>query len=166
MLKVVGSTLIIFACTAIGFDRSHKLQLHLNQLEMLKQIFVLIKKEMQYTMAPLPEIFLKISRGVDEFWKRWLEQLSMELQNCEKLTFEQVWDATIEKHFQESQFTLREKEELLQVGKNLSYMENIDLYLELLDISIERAREDAKTKKKLYQSIGIVGGIFLVIVLF
>ena len=163
-MKIIGSILVIFSCTAIGFDKCCKLQTHLNELEMLKHVFVLIKKEMQYTMVPLSEIFLKISKGLKGEWKSWLEELSEKLRDCGKATFQEMWDDSVKKQFLKSQLTQEELENLRQVGKNLSYIETIDLYLEGLEISIERTREDAKTKKKLYQSIAIMGGIFLVIV--
>ncbi len=44
-------------------------------------------------------------------------------------------------------------------------LSSIDLYLEQLELGIREAQEAARTKQKLYQSLGVAGGIFLVILL-
>lgn len=157
--------MVIFACSAIGFDKSHKLQQHVNELENLKHIFVLIKKEIQYTKAPLSEIFLRISKKTEPAMGEWLKIISLNLQKCGETTFQEIWEKSIEQCFEESRLCKREQEELIQVGKNMGYIEAVDLYLEQLEDSIEQTREEARTKKKLYQSIGIMSGFFLVIVL-
>ena len=56
-------------------------------------------------------------------------------------------------------------EELKHIGKHLSQPEAIRLYLIQLESSIQTTREEEKEKKKLYQSMGILVGIFLVLVL-
>lgn len=44
-------------------------------------------------------------------------------------------------------------------------LSSIDLYLEQLEISIREAESSIGSKQKLYQSLGVAGGIFLVILL-
>lgn len=166
MQKLIGSILIIFACSAIGFEKSYEMQLHLKELETLKNVFVLLKKEIQYTRVPLAELFLKISKKMEGGCSCWLEELSQKLYGCEQGTFQDVWGDSLKKFFRESKLTKTEKEELHQLGKSIGYIEGVDLYLDQLEISIQRTREELKNKKKMYQSIGILGGIFLVIVLF
>lgn len=166
MQKIIGSIIVIFACGAMGFEKGHGLQLHLKELETLKNIFVLLKKEMQYTRAPLSEIFLKISRKMEGNYGCWLNALAEALHDCQQGTFQELWSTSIDRGFQESKLSKEEKEELRQVGKSMGYVEAIELYLEQLDISIQKIREESKSKKKLYQSMGILCGVFLVIVLF
>lgn len=166
MQKVIGSIIVVLASAAIGFEKARELQIHVNELETLKHIFVLLRKEMQYTRGSLPELFAKIGKKTEGKYGEWLGELANDLHHFEQGTFEEVWNCSIEKWFQESRLTKKEKEELCQVGKSLGYTEVIELYLEQLEISIQKTREESKNKKKLYQSMGILGGIFLVIVLF
>ena len=162
---MIGSVMIIVACTVMGFEKGHELQVHLRELEELKRIFTLIQSELQYTKAAFAEVFLKISRKTDDKYKKWLRELASNLEKREKGTFQEVWEYEIAENFKNSQLTKEELEDLRQVGKNLGYLETLDLYLEQLDLSIQRTREEIKSKKKLYQSMGIMAGIFLVIVL-
>ena len=57
------------------------------------------------------------------------------------------------------------------MGEVLGYLDlemqlsSIELYLEQLELCIRESQEAARTKQKLYQSLGVAGGIFLVILL-
>lgn len=165
MQKIVGSMIVIAVCTALGFEKSNELSMHLNALEELKKLFVLLRSEVQYTKAPFAELFLKISRKMDGVYREWLLRLSKDLEKHEKGTLQEVWKVSVYEYLEESRLTKEELEELCRVGNSLGYLETIELYINQLDFSIEKAREELKSKKKLYQSMGIMCGIFLVIVL-
>ena len=165
MQKIIGSIMVIATCTVFGFEKSRELQLHLRELENLKDIFVLLKKELQYTNAPFFELFLKIGGKMSGRHHEWLMELAKELKECQGGTFLVLWKKQIEKYFSKSGLSEIELEDLYRVGSSLGYPETIELYLEQLVVSIQSTREELKTKKKLYQSMGIMCGIFLVIVL-
>lgn len=165
MQKVIGSIIVVTTCTVLGFEKSRELQLHLKELEELKKVFTLFRSEMQYTKATFSELFMKISKKLDGMYRCWFEELAKVLEHCDKGTFQEIWANLIEKHYDESKLTKEELESLIQIGNSLGYLETIDLYLEQLEISIQGTREELKNKKKLYQSMGIMCGIFLVIVL-
>ena len=118
------------------------------------------------TKMIIPELLLKISNKVDGSFREWMCELGRGLQMREQKTLEEIWDESIEKWFGKSKLTKSEKEELYQVGRCLGYVEGIELYLDQLEIFIKKNREEAANKKKMYQSIGVLGGLFLVIVLF
>lgn len=165
MQKVIGSIIVIAVCTALGFEKSNDLQRHLNALEELRKIFVLLRSEMQYTKAPFAELFFKVSRKVEGVYRQWLSKLSKDLENYENGTLNEVWSASVYEQLKESRLKKEELDELCRVGKSLGYLETLELYIEQLDFSIERTREELKNKKKLCQTLGIMCGIFLVIVL-
>lgn len=165
MQKIIGSIIVIAVCTALGFEKSNDSQMHLNALEELKKVFTLLKSEVQYTKAPFAEVFLKISRKVDGVYQVWLSQLSKNLEKHEKGSLQEIWKVSIYENLKESRLKQEELEELCRVGNGLGYLETLELYLNQLDFSIEKTREELKNKKKLYQSMGIMCGIFLVIVL-
>ena len=165
MQKVIGSIMVIAVCTALGFEKSRELQMHLNELEELKRLFMIIHSELKITKATLSEIFLKVSKKTEVPYKEWLKDLAKKLEVCGAGTFMELWKNSIQTHLGKT--TLRKDEiyELEQVGLGIQYIDTLELYLNQLDFSIQNTREELKTKKKLYQSMGIMCGIFLVIVL-
>lgn len=165
MQKLIGSIMIILACTAIGFEKSQEMLRHLKELEELKKVMTLIRSEMQYTKVPFAEIFQKISKKTEGIYADWLTELAAELEKRGKGTFQEMWRNTIKEKFQESTLSKKELDELCHIGASLGYLETIDLYLEQLDYTIQNTKEETTSKKKLYQSMGVMGGVFLVIIL-
>lgn len=165
MQKVIGSIIVIAVCTVLGFEKSRELQFHLKELEELKRLFTILHSELVYTKATLSEVFFKISKKTEEPYKCWLIDLAKKLEMCGTGTFSEVWKDSIKTHFEETRLKKNEVEELEQVGLGIQYADTLNLYLTQLDFSIETTREELKSKKKLYQSMGIMCGIFLVIVL-
>lgn len=165
MLKIVGCIIIIASCTGIGFSKSKEMECHLSELEELKKIFYLLKSELQYTRAPFAEVFEKIGPKTREPFRSWLFHLSICLNEKRGGLFWEMWGNSIEEHLKNCRLKEDELNELKNVGKNLEYIESLDLFIEQMEYRIKNVRESYRTKRKLCQSLGIMGGIFLVILL-
>lgn len=165
MITLVGSILILAASTGLGFSKSSEMQAHLNELEELKKIFYLLKSELQYTRAPFAEVFEKIGRKTREPFQSWLFDLCTRLNEKRSSMFWDMWCNSIEENLKCSRLKEDELNELKNVGKNLEYIESLDLFIEQMEYRIKNTRESYRTKRKLCQSLGIMGGIFLVILL-
>lgn len=165
MLKLLGSILILSACIGIGFGKSRELQCHLEQLEEIKKLFYLLRSELHYTRAPFAEVFETISKKTKTPYKEWLLELCNRLKQKESGSFWDIWTTSIVEDLINSGLKEDEINELQSLGKNLEYTESLDLYLEQLEYHIKHTRENYRSKRKLCQSMGIMGGIFLVILL-
>ena len=165
MLKIIGSILIITATTSIGFSNSNEMQCHLRELEELKKIFCLLRSELQYTRAPFAEVFEKIGQKTMQPFQMWFFELCAKLNEKRCGMFWEIWCLSITEDLQGTKLKADELEELKNVGKNLEYMESLDLYIEQLEYKITNTREAYRSKRKLCQSMGVMGGIFLVILL-
>ena len=163
--KIIGLMLIIFACAGMGYSKNQELKNHLKELENLKQAFYMLRGELQYTRATFEDVFEKIGDKIKGPIGEWLKSLCRRLYEKEHNSFEEIWDISIEQKLQESYLKKEDLNELKDIGKNLGYFENIDLFIEQLEYKIQKTREDCETKGKLYRSIGIMGGVFLVILL-
>ena len=158
MFKIIGSVLIVLSCTAFGVEKSRELSIHRKELEELQRLFVFIQKKLEYIKIPFEELFATME-------SEWLLSVSKELKSFSKKTFYEVWTSSIDSYFQKTFLTKSELEELKQIGKQIGQPEAIRLYLIQLENSIQNTREEEKEKKKLYQSMGILCGIFIVLVL-
>ena len=65
MQKIIGGIIVIAVCTALGFEKGRELHVHLNELEELKRLFLIIQSELKITKATLSEIFLKVSKKTE-----------------------------------------------------------------------------------------------------
>lgn len=165
MFKWIGSILILASCTGLGFHKSGEMRKHLDELEELRKICLLLRSEMQYTKAPFAEVFEKIGKKSADPFRAWLLGMSESIASKGTGTFWEIWCDGVATHLQSSRLKPEELEELKGLGKNLEYIESLEVYIEQLEYTIRNTREDYQSKKKLCRSMGIMGGIFLVTLL-
>ena len=80
-------------------------------------------------------------------------------------TMKEVWKDSIDKMLRESSLRQEDMKRLQNVGEGLDYLETTELYREYLERGIEQTRKEYESKRKLYLSLGVSGGVFLVIIL-
>ena len=66
MQKVIGGILILSATAGAGVVYGNELKRYLRNMVYLRYVFGLIRGEIEYTCAPLPEIFFGVSARVKE----------------------------------------------------------------------------------------------------
>ena len=165
LFKTLGCIFILVSSVGIGFSMSKELEKHLDELEKIKHIFSLMRSEMQYSRVPFAEVFEKIGIKMNGIYGNWLCKLSTKLEEKEGGTFEEQWSQSIDEMLKQSALKKDEKNELKSMGKNLEYIESLDIYIEQLEYSIKQTRESNQSKKKICKSMSITGGMFLVILL-
>ena len=149
MLKTAGAFLSLLASTGIGVSFSMDLKKRCEELRILKRLAAMLRGEIRYAKTPLPEAFVRIAQRLSEPFQGFLEEVAEE----------------------QTRLTGADRERLKTLGEVLGYLDRemqlaaIDLYLEQLDCGIAEALEDRGSKERLYRSLGVAGGIFLVILL-
>ena len=128
-------------------------------------------RDQVYKDAPsgslLPDISVRLPRPFGPF----LAGVAEELGRADGRIFGDIWREQIKNSLSSSHLTRTDRNQLETLGEVLGYLDlemqlsSIDLYLEQLEISIREAESSIGAKQKLYQSLGIAGGIFLVILL-
>lgn len=170
MQKIVGSILIVAASTGIGFLKGMDMQKYLKELQELKQLFLMLRSEIKYTKAPLGEAFFHIGKRLEGSFGKWLLMVARQLEEKSGNTFSVLWNQSVESVLVETKLKKTDTERLKSLGMNMGYLDaemqlgTIDLYLEQLEVEIRRTREALETKKRLCNCLGVMGGIFLVIV--
>lgn len=171
MLKIVGAVMILASATGIGISCSMDLKKHCTELRMLKQMIYMLRGEIKYTKTPLPEAFAHIAGRLPEPFCTFLGQTADKMGSLDGRTFQELWKEQIRDCLGGSHLTKEDREQLETLGEVLGYLDlemqlsAIDLYLEKLELGIQKAQEALVTKQKLYQSLGVAGGIFLIILL-
>lgn len=170
MQKLIGSILILTASAGIGVAKGMELQQYLKELELLKQLFLMLKSEIKYTRAPLGEAFADIGGRLGGMLGAWLISLSEQLKEKSGTTFSGLWTQSIMCSFRKSSLKESDVEQLKAMGGHMGYLDEemqlgtIDLYLEQLELTICRVREELTAKRKLCHCLGVMGGIFLVVI--
>lgn len=171
MLKLIGALMILASATMIGTSCSMDLRKHNRELRLLKQMLYMLRGEIKYTKTPLPEAFAHIAERMPEPFSAFLRGVAADMGILDGRTFPELWKEQINTQLADLHLKKGEKEQLAALGEVLGYLDlemqlsSIELYLEQLEISIRNAQESMTSKQKLYQSLGVAGGIFLIILL-
>ena len=165
LYKCIGGMFVLVASSGLGIHYGEELKSYLNQLEELKKMFCLMKRELEYVKIPFAELFEKLELKVSSPFREWVGLLREKLESREQGIFIEIWYNTIEETLKTSKLKTEDLEELKGVGKNLEYIDNLNLYIEQLEYKICQLRQVYHTKRKLSRTLGVMGGIFLVILL-
>lgn len=168
---MIGSVLVLTATSGVGFLYGVEQQEYLEKLLDIRRIVYQIKGELEYRKAPLGEVFGRVSVRMKEPYRSWLMQLEYQVENREEDDFYTIWVRAIEQSLGELHFKKEHVNQLKEMGSCLGQMDdaseakNLQLYVERLELEIEKIRSGLGEKRRIGNCLGIMGGIFLIIVL-
>lgn len=171
MLKFIGAVLVISSSTAMGFYFSFITKVRLEDLKELKKYILILRGDIRYTGTPLPEAINNLSRRSKSNFENFFTSISEQLLKLEGRTFFQIWETSVMADLMDTCLINKDKKSLIQLGETLGYldkemqMNTIDLYISGLEEEIENLTQIVKEKTRLYNLLGIMGGIFITIVM-
>ncbi|NLP16807.1 MAG: stage III sporulation protein AD [Clostridiales bacterium] len=169
--KVIGCILIILSSTLMGFYCSNELKSRINDIKELRKLIILLRGDIRYGSTPLPEAINTIARRHEGSFKGFLIKVSDKLSEHSGNTFSQIWKAAVEKELLQTSLNKKDKSHLIQFGENLGYldkemqMNTLELFLTQIEEEINELSKTAKEKSYLYNTLGIMAGIFISIIL-
>ena len=171
IVKIIGGICVIAATSGLGFWMAGQWKAHLLAMEQLRRMIFMLKGEIIYANAPLEEAFYHVGRKNDGALGRFFVAVAKRIETQQGEAFYVMWKEEIDKLGNDSGLTGKDRQELAGFGKHLGYLDcdmqerTILLYLEQLDIAIDYLREHQREKSHLYTSLGVMAGLFLVVVL-
>lgn len=155
MIKLILCLVITITSSFVGFSFSHRLY---KRKEVLEQFVLELKNaltQVRYSTDSLAKIFSKKFNGYffddeTDFFVQWLKMLKI----------------------YENELSKKDIEMLSSFAKNLGTSDldgeinNLNMYIELLNNSIKEAQNNINLKSKLYRTLGMSFGLALSIMLF
>lgn len=171
MQKFIGAALIIAASAGIGYQKGIHLSRSLKEMQELRRIFLMLRSEVEYTKTPFREAFFQIGDRTSGKYQRWMFQLANRLNERTGKTFMELWKEALTGYRKETDLDRKNWELLINMGANMGYADRvmqlgaIDLYLEQLKLSIRQLQEEIPERRRIFNCLGVMGGIFVAIVL-
>lgn len=171
MQRVIGSLLILTATTFAGVLYGEELTKYLEKLLYIRHLVSMLKGEITYSHAPLGEVFGCVSARVKEPYRTWLKSMKRQVEQCEENGFAKIWNRSIDKNLESLHLKSEHSIQLKELGTFLGQLDGdtlnatLQLYLNRLELEIEKVREGMASKKRLGKCLGVMGGIFLVVIL-
>lgn len=171
MLKLIGAVFVLTG--TVGFALACKQELYdrLHHTRCLYRLLELLESEVRYSRASLPEACRIISNRIEEPYRTGLQSVWEEMQANRGLSFLQVWKIQMENCLQPVATAKKDKLLFLQLADSTGFadcrmqLRALEQCRELLGQSIKKQEESMENKTKVVMSMGLIGGLFLTIVL-
>lgn len=171
MQKFIGCVLILSATTGGGILYGAELKQYLEKLFYLRHVIYLLKGELEYSHASLGEIFSRLSTKVKPPYCLWFRRMEKQIWERKEEDFFQIWTLSIETDLKKLQLKKTHIAQLNDIGNFLGQLDQIaavkalELYLNRLGMEIEKEREHLEVRKRISSWLGVMGGLFLVVIL-
>lgn len=170
-IKVLGICLVCVSCAGIGGSEALRLIHRRRFLEEVKRIAAGLQGEIGYTQAVLPLALCRAgARGEGKAGKLFL-MAGEQLEANPDCPFGRIWESALEELGVRLLLGTEEWGVMCRFGKSIGYLDlemqqkTLALYLEELKRAIEQLRREEPEKKRLCWGLGILGGLFLAVVL-
>ncbi len=168
-MKYIGFLLLLTGCTGLGMSFAEDYRERIRVLSQIDKMLCFLSDRILTEKDSLPEAFFHTSNRFEGTWKRFLKEMYEETENQNGKTLEEIWreksshlQNLMEERdyifFQDAMKQTGFSTETGQLGAFKDYQARIREQLKELT-------EQKKEKCKLYQSLGIMCGILIIVIL-
>lgn len=171
MQRIIGGVLIMTATAGAGYVYGSNLKKYLEKMVYLRYIMSLIRGEIMYTHAPLPEVFASVAERVREPYAGWLKNTARETEKREEYAFARTWNRCVDRYLSELGLKYEHMILLKEPGTFLGSLEKdtlertMQLYINRMELEVEKLREGLASKTRIGGCLGVMAGIFLIVIL-
>lgn len=166
IIKLLLGIGIIFCSIRIGIILSKKYKYRLEELDEFKNVFNIIENKIKYTYQPLETIFFEIAEISSFQVKAFFNYVA---NNIKREGAESAWKNGLQKT--DLNIKKEDKEIIKEFGIMLGkinkegQISQVNFTSKLLDRQVEKARIEREKNEKMYQKLGLIFGIGIVIIL-
>ena len=171
MLKIAGSVLVVLACMGYASGLLAQIVRRRDMLKSCLEMTELLSGEIRYERVPMAEALYRIRTRLNGVLSELLAEIADRLEHGECSTMEELWEAC----FRQSELchilTGEELREVIDVGKNLGFLDS-DVQVghlagcrERLNKYLEKVQTELEEKRRLYRSLSLAAGIFVILIL-
>lgn len=171
MLREICIFLLVPVCGAAGFGRGRAEAGRIRELKRLRRMAQLLAGAISYGGTPLPAALRSVGRRMEEPYGPFLLETAGELERLPGRGFGEIFGEKADRCLRGSGLKKEDLEELKGLGRDLGYLDK-QMQLQTIDTcrteweqKIGELQEGLPVRRKLYQSLGIMGGLFLAVLL-
>ncbi len=170
-VKMIGALLVLLSAYAMGSLFALRIKEQERWLKEIKTALFLLSGELEYRQLPFPEALERTGRRQNGRTNEFFLGLWQELKKREGATLQELWQQQAVIHLKDSPLTRQQREEFGELGVCFSETDRetrrntLEFYLKRLEEDAERLRQTGADKAYLYRTLGMLGGMFLVILM-
>ena len=171
MLKLVGCGLIFAGTIGCAIGVRSEVADHVRFLYRLKRLLVELSEDIRYSHQPMEQILLQKQTNTDERIAKLCVELGTKLAAGNVISASEEWENVFLKKRRELHLSQMEAELFAEAGRAFfgKCMEengaHFAIVMDKLDFCIEEQRKEQREKQKVLQSVVMMGGAVLVLLL-
>lgn len=171
MLKFFGAVLILLASAGFGCSKSSEMIQREKELEQFLQIILCLKGEIRCGGGTLADTFRNTAYRCGSCYSGFLLEAAECMENGTEKNLGNIIRKCACGHLGKLHLTGEEQKKIEILGDRLGYLDRemqlrqLELYEEEVQRILKKLREDIPEKKRIYNSLGIMGGIMAAVLL-
>jgi len=168
-IKIIGSMVVIFSASMIGFLIAGAYRDRPKELRELQSALLMLETEIGYASTPLSEALDRISKRTDPQISKFLKNVKEHLQKKQGYTAEEAWEKSLMDFYGESSLNLEDKAILSNLGKYIGtsgtsdQIKHIKLAIAQLKNQEKKAESEKYKNEKVWRYMGVLAGILFVL---
>jgi len=169
--SVVGAVVILVSCTALGFYFAALEKFRVQDLQEFKKALMILSSEIEHMRTPLPLACTNIAKRTKDMVSDLFGQFADLLSHETVETAYQLWIQALESQKKRSYLATEDWDAIESFGKTLGYLDKqmqqsaITCTMEYVDEKTTGLQTQSDKNSRMYRSLGVIGGLLLVVVL-
>lgn len=169
MLKLIGMVFIVAGAGGVGRYLANCQKIHVEQLMECREIFMQMDAGREYLKLPYAQLLRRTAKGRKEVFAKMLYEIADEMEKNKEARAAALWERAFLKREKLLFLKEEEKDLFLALAESLmlegDHTQTAKMYFMQAEDKISSALKEKKEKQKLYGTVSILGGLFLVILL-
>ncbi len=170
-IKILGSIIVVFSSTLFALSFLFKEKYRMDELEEMKQALQMLKSNLTYSNMPLFEAMKEISSVMGKNLSKFFCTVSNKLELRNGKTAFEIWEDTIHEMCKDFYLTSEDLSTFISFGKSLGsidirlHQESIQSAIDYIDYTVLTLKDKRKKDLKMCRSLGLLGGVLIVVIL-
>lgn len=171
-MKLIGACLVMAGSMGLAATRIKKDRKRKELLKQLQNLFALLHSEIWYRNLTIAEAFLHISSRIDLYLSLFLQRIVREWKQKDGKLIREIWNDWVQTYFANSSLT---KEDIIWISKlgeglgsfdRTEQIRQIEYLTDYLKQEEELCEKKVRESEKMYRTMGVLIGIFIIVLLF
>lgn len=171
LIKLIGGIIVISASSFLGFIFSRDCSKRPQELRALQALLQMLENEISFLSNVLTESFERIYKNSKSEISCFFNSTVTYLHQDDSLSASQAWEMAVRDNMGKTALNKEDENVLISFGRLLGssdldgQVKNIRLTINQLKLQEQKAEEARRKSESMYKSLGILGGLAVVIIL-
>ncbi len=171
MIRFLGAVLIVSACSLLAYNQVLKKKTAIAAACELRDLLICLSQHISFSLEPLPDLIHRLFKEGAKAEDSFLARLSVALCETDNLSFSRAWSRTLQEFLDAKGRIGQTESHLLRLGETMGTMDGATEYARLqevvkvMEMQIQEEKESLAQIEKTTKSLGVLCGVFIVLLL-